>query len=92
MELKSATHLVFTIAELVPVESGDIEDEEIEEELGKLEAELLKEEEVPVTEMREKQGSQASGLAQSQARGRAQELADSVCHNLSRLNLEPEAA
>ncbi|KAF3324797.1 Charged multivesicular body protein 7 [Carex littledalei] len=72
----------------VPVELGDIEDEEVEEELGKLEEELLKEEEVQETEIRQKQGSQALGPAQAQAH----ELADSLCQNLSSLNLEPEAA
>ncbi|XP_078173864.1 uncharacterized protein LOC144567574 isoform X2 [Carex rostrata] len=73
-------------AALVPVESDEIEDGEVEEELGKLEEELLREEEVQETKIREKQGSQAHGPTQ------AQELADSVCHNLSSLNLEPEAA
>lgn len=78
--------LRITITESVPLESDEIEDGEVEEELGKLEEELLREEEVQETKIREKQGSQANGPTQ------AQELADSVCHNLSSLNLEPEAA
>jgi hypothetical protein len=36
--------LICTITESAPVDSVDIEDEEFEEELGKLEAELLEEE------------------------------------------------
>ncbi|KAJ4804077.1 Charged multivesicular body protein 7 [Rhynchospora pubera] len=89
----SAFNDVQAALESVPLKSGDIEDEEFEEELEKLEAELLKEEEgVQETEMQEKQGSQAQGPRQSQSQSQAEELADSVCHNLSKLNLEPEAA
>jgi hypothetical protein len=87
MELKSVIHFLgITITVSVPVELDDIEDGEVEEELGKLEEELLKEEEEQEIKIQEKQGSQALGPAQ------AQELADSLCQNLSSLNLEPEAA
>ncbi|KAJ3690957.1 hypothetical protein LUZ61_020121 [Rhynchospora tenuis] len=88
----SAFNDVQAALESVPLKSGDLEDEEVEEELEELEAELLKEEGVQETELQEKQGSQAQGPSQTQSQSQAEELADSVCHNLSNLNLEPEAA
>jgi hypothetical protein len=78
-------HLLCTITESAPVDSGDIEDEEFEGELGKLEAELLEEEEQDIEI--QKQVTQACGLAQAQG----EDLAASVRHKLSSLNLEPEA-